>query len=180
MSDITKPIRKYSAACCEYPLRILAYSPNILVRILRIHRVSSRIRSRICCVSCVFSRILAYSRVFAAYPAYPRILAYSSRILAYSRIFSRILAYSRVFSRIHLAYPAYSPRIHPRILAYLPRIRRVCYPAYSCVFLRIPRVSAYGLSYISPERACHLGERLCYMSRHLRRDLPLMADHRSA
>ena len=47
MTHITSPPRKYAAAYCEHPPRILAYSPNILVRILR---------------------ILAYSRVFAAYP----------------------------------------------------------------------------------------------------------------
>ena len=104
MSDITIPIRKYSAAYCEYPSRILAYSPSILVRILHIHRVSSRICLRIYCVSCVFSRILAYL---------PRI---GSRILAYSRVFIRVfLRICRVFA----AYPAYSPRV----LAYSPRIR---------------------------------------------------------
>ena len=63
MTHITKSIRKYSAAYCEYPSRILTYSPSILVRILRIHRVSLHIYSRICCVSCVFSRIL-HIRVF--------------------------------------------------------------------------------------------------------------------
>ena len=140
MSDITKSIRKYAAAYCEYPLRILAYSPNILVRILRIHRVSSRIGKHTLAYSPRILGILAYSRVFAAYPVYPRIrrvfsriLAYSSRILAYSRVFSRILAY---LLRIHPRILAYLPRIHPRILAYLPRILRIL--AY------LPRILAYS------------------------------------
>ena len=139
MTHITNPIRKYAAAYCEYPSRILAYSPNILVRILRIHRVSSRICSRIHCVSCVFSRILAYSRVFAAYPAYPRIRRVFSRIHRVSCVFAAYPAYSRVFT-------AYSSAYSRVFAAYLPRIL-----AYSRVFSRIRRVSAYGYGYMSPE-----------------------------
>ena len=94
MSDITISIRKYSAAYCEYPSRILAYSPSILVRILRIHRVSSRIGKHTLAYSPRILGILAYSRVFAAYPAYPRILAYLPRILRILAYLPRILAYS--------------------------------------------------------------------------------------
>ena len=116
MSDITKSIRKYSAAYCEYPSRILAYSPSILVRILRIHRVSSRIGKHTLAYSPRILGILAYSRVFAAY--LPRIL----RIRVFSRIrrvFSRILVYSRVFLRILRVFI----RVFSRILASSPRIR---------------------------------------------------------
>ena len=140
MTHITRYIRKYSTAYCEHPPSILAYSPSILVRILRIHCVSSRMRSRIRCVSCVFSRILVYSRVFALYPVHIRVFSRICRVscvfAAYSRVFSRILAYS---SRVSCVFAAYSS-------AYLPRICRVfaAYPcvfaAYSCVFPAYPRM----------------------------------------
>ena len=150
MTHITKPIRKYSTAYCEYPSRILEYSPSILVRILRIHCVSLRMRSRIRRVSCVFSRI---SRVFTAYSdisgyiririypdtypdiilsgyiSYPDISGYiriSSRILAYSLFSAYSSAYSRVFIRVFSRIHSLFLRIleySPRIPAYPPRTR---------------------------------------------------------
>ena len=149
MSDITISVRKYSAAYGEHPPRILAYSPSILVRILRIHRVSSRIGKHTLVYSPRILGILAYSRVFAAYPAYPRILAYSSRILAYSRVFSRILAYS---SRVSCVFAAYSSAYSRVFAAYLPRILRI-----RRVFSRIRCVLfAYGAGYMSPHLRYHL------------------------
>ena len=80
MSDITTSIRKYATAYCEYPLRILAYSPSILVCILRILAYLPRIGEYSFAYSRVFSCVLAYS------PRFPRVSAYGYGYMSPTRI----------------------------------------------------------------------------------------------
>ena len=73
MSDITNPVRKYSAAYCEYPSRILAYSHIFTEYPCAYPAYSPRILAYLLAYLLRILRILAYlprilrTRVFVAY-----------------------------------------------------------------------------------------------------------------